>query len=73
MAKDTLKRHNRFNTEWCYAKSCWDALVNDLPIPPVPFYQMYEVDEATGKEKLIKQLKITPMKVTYKGKTVFGD
>jgi len=72
MANETLKRHNRYSTEWQFAKKCWNSLVVGDDIPDVPLYQLYEVNENTGKEKLIKELPITPMKVTYQGRTFFG-
>lgn len=68
----TRTQKNQFNVEWNYAQAVWTAAKNGLPIPPVPLYQIWEVNESTGKKKLVKELPINPMKVTYNGVTYFG-
>lgn len=76
MSKDKkapAKRSNRFNVEWCYAQACYSALRDGLPIPPLPQYETWQMDEHSGKWQLIKTADITPNKVTYGGVTLFGD
>lgn len=61
-------KNNRFNVEWTFAKTLWKHLKNDLPRPETPKYTVWEVDEATGKEVIVKQVPITVMRVVYNGK-----
>jgi hypothetical protein len=67
------RRSNEHNVTWLYANQCWTALMSDLPLPPIPKYQIYEVADGIGKgEVLIKELPITPCQITCRGKTYFG-
>ena len=56
-------RKNKFNVEWNYAKSIWTARKAGLPDPEVPSYNVWEVDENSGKEKLIKKIPCDVMNV----------
>ena len=62
-------RKNQFNVEWAYAKTVANAIQNGLDIPPIPTYCVWEVDERSGKETLIKTIPIVPMKVSLNGVT----
>ncbi len=66
-------RMNKFNVEWLYAKQCWDALVKEEPIPPIPNYTIWESDDGATfvKEKISGYKPIDPMKVTCRGVTVY--
>ena len=69
MAKKT--GNNRFNIEWIYAKTCWDALKNNSEVPPIPSYDMWETTESDGRRKYVGTKEITPMRVTCNGKTLY--
>lgn len=73
MSSDKRVRSDRYSTEWRFANECWTALREGKPIPPIPSYHTYELDDAVGKEKLVKVTPITPMKITFKGTSYFGD
>lgn len=66
-------RRNEMNIQWVYAKQCWDALKNGQPLPPIPKYQVYESYETGGKETLVGEKLITPMKIVYGGEVYFGE
>lgn len=58
-------RKNQFDVEWQYAKACWAALVAGQPLPPVAHYSVWEVEENSGKERLIKTVPCRPMNMRY--------
>jgi hypothetical protein len=73
MAK--LTGNNRHNVQWTYAKECWHALkIGAVEMPPVPMYDIWETEEhgTKGRTYIGKKI-IEPQKVTYQGRTVYGD
>lgn len=70
MAKRT--KHNRLCVEWVYAGQCWDSLKYDTPLPDVPSYTIWEVDDmGSTPDKVINHKVITPKMIRCKGKVLF--
>jgi hypothetical protein len=70
--KNITQISNRFDVEWQFAKKCWDILVKGEGYPEVPEFSTWNVNIMTGDKRLVKREFITPQKVSYRGKTLFG-
>lgn len=66
--------NNKHNITWFYANQCWSSLKNDEPLPPIPYYDLWESEETGGKGRIFtgREL-IEPCKVTCNGVVVFGE
>lgn len=67
------RRNNRHNITWLYAKICWDSLVANKEIPPVPHFTIWESNPKTGVERIVGTEPIKPQKIIRGDVVLFGE
>lgn len=65
-------RTNQFDREWQFTKFAANEIAAGNPAPDPVKFQSFEIDAQSGREKLVKETVIRPMKITHKGVVYYG-